>query len=140
MGKIVYAINETVTINNDTGINGGINTIKTYSLHAFTSYDEFAKCVEDEEKFKVEAKRLQGFDKMEIKWSFITNDIENGKYPEMLIDLIKKYNKFSGERLSDDTASKKISRFIEGKEELIKVGHKRLYIGSVGDVQKEVEG
>lgn len=133
MGKTVYAINETVGITNDTGKNGGIYTIKTYSLHAFTSYDEFAKYVKNEEKLKVEAKKLQGFDKVEIKWSFITNDIENGKYLEMLTDLIKKYNK------GRDTILKKMSKFIEGKEELIKVGHKRLYIASVGEVQKEVK-
>ena len=129
MGKVLYAISETTS---------GARTTKNYMLHAFTSYDEFAKYVEYEEKCRIEAKRLQGFD-MEIKWSVITNDIENGEYPKILTDLIKKYNKFSGKRLSDDTTSKKISSFIEGKEELIKVGHKSLYIGSVGDVKKEVK-
>ena len=89
MGKVLYAISEITTTSNDINKWGGVRTTKDYMLHAFRSYGamiSWGKCMEKE------AVNVLGVDNAKVSWTVITSDIENGEYPKILTDLVKKYN------------------------------------------------
>lgn len=157
MGKVLYAISETTTIDNDINKWGGVRTTKDYMLHAFRSYGAMISWGKWREK---EAINVLGVDNAKVSWTVITSDIENGEYPKILTELIKKHNdtvmkenekilkfieksgkctEMAKELINNGISEKDLSRFIEEKGTLESLGYKQLAIGGESNIQKEVK-